>query len=196
MIKILPFLLAALFLCMCSNAQQLLPKEGSTLNYRIIGFTMPMEKGATDCKLQIAYGNFTTDDQFSKNIGNSVDSKTNRIIAEVPLFGKDYTWRFVFTGPKTKVVNSELYHFHVGTCPEVDSTYTRLRIVKPAQKYQNDYVFVDANKTLNDMQGNPVWYLPPIEGNFSFTCRDFYITPQNTLSFMILFNGIYDGCNQ
>ncbi len=37
-------------------AAQVLPKDGSSLHYRIIGFSFPADKKATDYKIEIAQG--------------------------------------------------------------------------------------------------------------------------------------------
>ena len=49
---------------------QILPREGSALNYRLIGFSFPSKEGVTNYNLEIASGNYKTEDSFRKNIIN------------------------------------------------------------------------------------------------------------------------------
>src|ERR1700749_4497226 len=81
---------------------QILPKEGSKLNYRLIGFSFPGSVKTGTCTIEIAEGVFTADSLFDKKIIKHIACTSNRIIAEVPLFGKEYTWRTVFSGEHVK----------------------------------------------------------------------------------------------
>ena len=58
---------------------QVLPKEGSKLHYRLIGFSFPEVKN-NSYTLQIAEGNYNTEDSFKKNIIVSLNSKKNKIV--------------------------------------------------------------------------------------------------------------------
>ena len=62
---------------------QILPKDGSRLNYRIIGFSVPSKEQVTAYKIEIAIGNIISDEEFQKNIivfcrsgGRSSQAKT------------------------------------------------------------------------------------------------------------------------
>src|ERR1035437_1337868 len=90
---------------------QIQPKEGSKLSYRIIGLSFPQETQAHNYKIEIAAGNYNTIDSFRKNIVRSAESESNKIIAEVPSFGTQYTWRIVYEDKKTVINNSALHHF-------------------------------------------------------------------------------------
>ena len=125
---------------------QILPKEGSKLNYRIIGFSFPAKQDVTKYTIEIADGKCNSEESFKKNIIASFSSDTNRIIGEVPSFGKEYTWRIVFVNNATKTKN-ELHHFSTMMVPEVDTNIMRLRIIKQAKKYKDGYVFVDERNT-------------------------------------------------
>ena len=84
---------------------QILPKEGSKLNYRIIGFSFPAGNTGCKYKIDIASGNFNSEESFKKNIITSFSSDKNKIIGEVPSFGKEYTWHVVYmnkNGTQTK----------------------------------------------------------------------------------------------
>ena len=142
---------------------QITPAESSRLNYRIIGFSFPQLTGTVKYSIEISSGNYTNDAGFLKNIIGTYSSKTNEIIAEVPRFGARYTWRVVYVNGVSATTKSKLYHFSTVMAPEVNPDSTRLRILIPAAKNKDMYVFVDADRTLYDMAGHPVWHLPVIK---------------------------------
>ena len=177
-----------LFLFFISDNQlnaQILPKEGSSLNYRLVGFQFPTMPGEV-YKLEIAEGNYCSPDLFKQNITLSLNCKTNKIIAEVPAFGKQYTWRVVTRNNKS-VAAVELHHFNTATIENVDTGLTRLRILKHAETHNSAYVFIDDTRTLYDMNGQPVWFLPNIEHfpNDHFEVRNLNLTPQGTITFIL-----------
>ena len=81
--------LFALLISMFSykGRSQILPAEGSKLNYRLIGFSFPGEMGGS-YTLQIASGNYNSTDSFSKNIVLIRKTKQSRLVVEVPSFGR------------------------------------------------------------------------------------------------------------
>jgi len=136
------------------------PAEGASLHYRIIGFSFPRADKSNNCKLEIARGNYYSEDSFKKNVVITRPCKGNRLIAEVPFFGERYTWRIVYADKRIQTDKSELHHFSTGIIPEVDTANIHLRILKSASKYKDAYVFLDNSRALYDMKGNPVWYIP------------------------------------
>jgi len=162
---------------------QILPKEQSVLNYRLIGFSFPPNNKILDYTLEIAKGSYSTEECFKENIVKTIHSATNKIIGEVPSFGSQYTWRAVYNFGEAGNKVTAFFHFSTGIIPAVDTSITRLKIIQPALKFTHGYVFLDDNKTLYDMDGNPVWYLPEIEGR-SITPRDLKISPQGTITLM------------
>ena len=173
LLVLLPFALSA----------QVLPKDRSELNYRLIGFSFPSKNKTVNYTLEIAKGNYESEASFKKNIIKSIPGATNKIIAEVPSFGSQYTWCAVYTVSDARETATKLFHFSTGYIPEVDTGVARLRITRPASEYSDAYVFLDDYKTLYDMNGNPVWYLPEIEGG-KITPRDLKLSPQGTITFM------------
>jgi len=174
------FFLAAAFLKLKA---QILPAEGSSLNYRLIGFTFPAQPQISDYKIEIAEGNFNERSSFEKNITKKENCKTNKIIIEVPSFGKDYTWRVVYKG-STPAMNNDLHHFSTRIIP--DDVF-RLRILKNAGKFNDAYVFVDGNNAMYDMNGKPVWF-PCIKGTEMLlpgTARDMKLSPRGTITFVM-----------
>ncbi len=190
--KIICSIFFTLLIPVCLTAQ-ILPKEGAKLHYRIIGFTAPEKQWAKEYKIEVANGNYKNDADFSKNIVVQVSGTTNKIVAEVPGFGNDYTWRMVFKGSGSNVQKGELHHFATIMIPELDTNNYRLRIIKQAAKYKDAYVFLDDQKALYDMAGKPVWYLPH---NSSFsesaTPRDFKLSPLHTITFNSEDRGIFE----
>ena len=162
---------------------QLLPKEGKTLNYRIIGFRTEGETIGASCDLEIAMGNHNSEGPFKENLIKTVKMTDGKVVAEVPSFGRQYTWRTVMQdGAKKKY--SAFHHFSTGFSPVIDTAQYRLRIIKPATKFRDAYVFLDGNRALYDMNGNPVWYLPDSDGANN-NVNDLKITPQGTITCLL-----------
>lgn len=162
---------------------QVLPKEGRKLNYRIIGFSFPALPKATGYILEIATGSHTSNEAFEKNIVSSSNCKDSRVIAEVPSFGKQYTWRVTSISAGAKSTG-ELHHFSTMMIPDVDTNVTRLRVTTQAAKYGQDFVFLDGVAVLYDMKGRPVWFLPDLGKNRNATRRDIRVSGSGTITFL------------
>ena len=186
MYKFLTGLLFFFFIIPYQLRAQILPKEGSELNYRIIGFLFSKGQPGSKYKIEIAAGNYNNEDSFTQNLIKSFDGDKNKIIGEVPAFGKQYTWRSV-TSDRATITKSELHHFRTMINRVVDTNVTRLRIIRNTEKYKDAYVFMDGNKALYDMNGSPVWFLPDIAGtkpgSFEKT-GDLKISKQGTITFL------------
>ena len=163
---------------------QLLPANGATLNYRIIGISVPKDQNADSYRFEIAAGDYATYDSFAKNIIFSKTGKSNKIIAEVPAFGRRYTWCVSYTGKSEKVKKSPFYHFSTVINSRIDTTKTHLYILQPALAYKDDYVAVGPGGVIYDMLGNPVWCIADKYGSGN-NISDIMFTPQNTITFMI-----------
>ena len=172
-----------LFLLSIKSYAQFFPREGDTLNYRIIGFNVPMK--GHKCTLEIASGNISQADSFLKNRILSIGSVENRVIAEVPAFGKEYTWRIV--DKENKEAASVLHHFRTGIMFGVDTEVTRFRVFRKAEAHKDAYVFLDGTRALYDMNGRAVWFLPNFEHfpNEEYEVRNLNITPQGTITFIV-----------
>ncbi len=170
-------------LLMLLNSQvvlaQILPAEGNTLNYRIIGFSFPKKDMIFDCKLEIATGDYHSEESFRKNIIKTINTTKSNTIAEVPLFACRYTWRIVDANNKSKSV---FHHFSTGSLP--GSNNSRLSVKKTARKHQDAYLFADNTRTLYDMSGNPVWYLPENTVNSTHRVLDLKASPFGTITFI------------
>lgn len=174
------------------------PSEGSVLNYRIVGFSAPFSKNnAGDQRLEVADGIFNNYSEFSKHIIQSVSWKTNRPTVEVPSFGRDYTW-CITAGSTSKPGKTEFHHFKTGFLPQVDTSLYRLKVLKQADE-ADAFVFLDNNRVLYDMKGNPVWYLPYIDSvvDENTSVRDLKISHSGTITFLgwnsVPFELSYDG---
>ena len=168
---------------MCHRASaRIFPEEGATLNYRIVGFSFPSVSGIDSYKIEIAPGNINDQSVF-KAIVTSASSTRNRVVSKVPSFGALYTWRVVYevSGKETK--KSELYHFSTGSIPQVDTANTRLRVTLKKNADFHSYVMLNGSRTMYDTDGEPVWYLPDLNGFMSAGC-DVKCTPQHTITML------------
>lgn len=177
--------LAILYIIIASTeaSSQVFPSEGSKLNYRIVGFSFPAKQAVGNYIIEVATGNYNSEDSFARNIILTLNAGGGRVAGEVPYFGTQYTWR---VKNNNVMVGKKLHHFSTATCNAVDSNKTRLRVLKSAEKYQDAFIFLDGNKVLYDMQGRPVWFMPDIDSLDigKIDIRDIKVTPFNTITFM------------
>ncbi len=175
------------FLCLISMPcfAGYFPGDGYTLHYRLVGFETDSAPNIQNYKLEIAAGTYLNESDFNGNILVSRDSRKSLILAEVPYFNKAYTWRISVTDRSGKTFGGSLHHFNTGYTSYIDSSAYRLRIITPSDSYKG-YVFLDNQRVLYDMKGNPVWYLPVIANvsDENVTVRDLKITPQGTITFI------------
>jgi hypothetical protein len=175
----MPRLILILFLLLPNFLDaQVFPKEGDRLHYRFIGFLFPAGKG--NCTLEIAKGDYHSESDFINNVLIKQTAKQNRIVAEVPLFGCAYTWRVVY---RESGWESPLYHFSTKELPATENNTTRLTVTHQAETFTDAFLFADGNKTLYDLKGNAVWFLPDIFGERT-VLRDLKATPQGTITFI------------
>ncbi len=180
------FILFFLSLFTFVSGAQVLPGEGTNLHYRLVGFSAPDIRKSVEYKLEIAEGYYNMPDSFTNKIVKTQLSKSQKFIAEVPWFGSEYTWRIISNDPKSSYAKSKLYHFKTGMSPYVDTQSMRLRIIKPATKFKDAFVFLDGNRTLYDIKGNAVWYLPDNKINKqSDGVRDLKLSPRGTASSVV-----------
>ena len=167
---------------------QIFPQGNAQLYYRIIGFSFPALPNADSYTIEIAKGNYNSESALEKNKVATVTGKKNKIIAEVPSFGCEYSWRIISGSSSNKQlqIKSQIYHFSVKIMPDVDPRITRIRITKSAEKYKDCYIFIDDTRALYDMKGNPVWFLPgaDMQGSKDARPRNITATPDGTLTFI------------
>ncbi len=175
------FLIISLLLSHATAIAQIHPIEGSHLHYRIIGFSFPSEKDASEYRLELAQGHFLNNVEFSKQQIHAKIAKEPHIIAEVSKFGQEYTWRSA-AKVDGRWINSELHYFSTVASSLIDSVGMRLKVTVNSGRYDGMYVFVDCHKALYDMEGKMVWYVPdsiaPAPG-----IQDLKLSPQGTITF-------------
>ena len=173
--------------CFCQLSAQVLPHEGSKLNYRLVGFSFPRDSRAKVYEIEIATGNYKEENPFKKNIVTRLKTTSNKLIATLPSFGKNYTWRVVFTTANSKTISSEFHHFSTGTVRVINPTSNRLRIIEKAAADKDAYIFVDGTGVLYDMTGSPVWYLPGVDtlNDLNARLRDLKLSPRGTITYLL-----------
>ena len=186
--------LTLLFSSSVSSAQEL-PKENSVLNYRIVGFYLPKLQPNQQNVIEIAQGRFNDPDSFNQKIILTTPLTGEKTIIKVPAFGQEYSWRCVDKEWRQRRKNdAAIHHFQTGFIPAIDTAQMRLRILQPAKKYTDGYVFLDGHRALYDMNGEPVWYLPDIDGFITekSILRDLKLTNRGTVTFMYEEKGAYE----
>jgi hypothetical protein len=143
-----------------STQAQVLPKEGSELRYRLIGFYFPDAQPAAKYNLEIAAGKYGSEDVFKKNIIKVISGDKNSVIAEVPYWGTEYTWRVVSGNDGSSTARSSFHYFKTSVSPKVDTSRLRVRIAKATDGYKDAFFFLDGNEALYDMNGRVVWFMP------------------------------------
>ena len=133
-----------LLLMITHSGAQVLPLEGSKLNYRMVGFSINEKPKQQVYNIEIAGGNYKDSTLFASKIINVYECTGTENVLEVPSFGAEYTWRFYYPGLKTGK-KSKLYHFSTMMNEHVDTSKLRLRVTKPATVACRDYfVSIDA----------------------------------------------------
>ncbi len=163
---------------------QVTPSEGSILNYRIIGFSFPANKEATDYTVELANGNFVKETDFTGHVDQKISAREHKVIAEVPSFGSDYTWRIVYEHNKSVIARSILHHFSTGILTQNGGNATRLKTKVSGQKPMDAYILSDASNTMYDMSGAPVWFLPNIDSLRLGMNNDVKVSPSGTITFI------------
>lgn len=167
---------------------QLLPAENSRLHYRLIGFSFPADTGGNNYQLEVALGNHNTEDAFRRAVIATYNGHRNDLIAEVPYFGKDYTWRVIYADKNAVKTKSEFHHFSTSIIPDMDTGNTRVTVTKNVGTYKDALVCLDGNRAIYDMNGHPVWYLPTIDGLNNEKLRDvrdMKLTATGTITFLL-----------
>lgn len=186
-------LLGAIFVAQI-GLSQVLPAEGRELNYRIVGFS-GSEQREGDYTVEIARGKYSDYSSFKKHVIIAQKCSQARAVIEVPDFGAPYTWRIVTKGNGKTAM---LHHFSTGKVPYADTAKWRLSVIQKAKKYSDGYVFLDGNRAMYNMAGQPVWYMPDKLNflNEKDEIRDLKMTPQGTITFLAvdkIYEISYDG---
>src|SRR5579885_3468398 len=142
--KITLTILFLFFTIVCPSYSQILPCEGSVLNYRLAGFSFPDIQDAASYTIEIAQGDLPdTEELFENNIIKVVSCTQKKLIIELPYWGMHYTWRVVFANKNSDKIKSPFHHFSTGKSVLVNADSVRLRVLKHSSKYKDAYVFSD-----------------------------------------------------
>ncbi|HYD22619.1 MAG TPA: aryl-sulfate sulfotransferase [Flavipsychrobacter sp.] len=161
---------------------QVWPAEGSKLNYRLVTFTVPAKQGNHVYTLKVARGSYRKQEVFDRNVQIERVETNNRIVAELPSFDAPYTWQVEYED-KSKTA---LFHCYTKGSSMTDTSKYRLRVIE--NKYATDsvYFFLDYARSLYNMKGEIVWYLPDIIPYVDSVSRirDLKMTPSGTITFL------------
>ena len=170
------------------------PADSALLHYRLIGFSFPEQENTTSYKLEIF--------DFNTSIAKSIQAKpivtqlgkTNQLIATVPEFGKSYVWRVQYFNKGKATGYSSPHFFTVRANPYSNKSVSRFRMLKKATKYNNMMVLFDNTRSLYNMQGEPLWFLPDelkLADTGVNSVRDLKITDDGTFT-MLTNKNIYE----
>jgi hypothetical protein len=170
-----------------SNAMHVFPTEGRVLNYRIIGFTFPPEDNIQSYCVKIATDRCDGQEEFDRKLIMTLETRKNTVIGEVPFWARHYTWQVEYMDQKGNITESPFYHFTTLWQPDLDTSHSKLEVLKTTDEFGDAFVFLDTSRTLYDMKGNAVWYLPDLDNTSIETkrIRDLKMTNQGTITFMI-----------
>lgn len=171
------------FYCLAQSLfAQIMPVNNSKLNHLVAGFAIPPEKEIAGYELQIAAGTHMSEKLFEQNIFLSKKGSESRFIAELPEFGKHYTWRVQYLNKAGKRKGqTELYHFATGLSVHVDTSRHRLRVVDNNMTDTNLLLLTDSKAVIYNLKGKPIWYWKDA-GDISL--RDFKPTKDGTFTLL------------
>ena len=192
MFKKLLYLLA----CVLVNVAdaQVKPSNGSTLNYRIIGFQVPQKKDIATYVLRIAKDSMPDEAQLERRYFIEKKSDSNRFIETVPDFNALYTWQVIYKDKSGKDIGTTgLNYFRTGYIKYIDTAYYKMQVLNNKMKTDDIYILLDNSAVMYDLKGNPVWYLPDVPqlDTGMHVMRD--LKPTSDGTFTALFeHGIYE----
>ena len=182
MLKIYTFL--AIYFLPFHVISQILPVEGSSLNFRVVGFSFHRSSGTGSYRVEIAKGNYHNSDSFRRNIIISFATDTNKAIIELPEFGKEYTWHVIPSDRKLTIAKDILRHFRTLTSSRTDTSTRRLRVLQAAAlQCKENYVCTDAGTVFYDMGGSPVGYIRDSDAVHG-DVQDVKFTQDSTITFI------------
>lgn len=176
-----------IILLSCVLHAQVVPVDLSVLNYRIVGLSIPANVNANSYQFQIAKGDVSNEPAFTKSVFVKHKTAKPTDVAEVPQWGKKYTWRVVGYDKNGKEISrSGFYHFETGALPYADTTQNGLMVVKQATDHKDILVLTDRTLVMYDLKGTPVWYMPDVPAikKRDVNIRDFKATADGTFTFL------------
>ncbi|NDC39998.1 MAG: hypothetical protein EBZ77_00335 [Chitinophagia bacterium] len=133
---------------------KLRPAEGRALNSVMVAF-QEQGKFVAGCTLQVARGRFNDDESFTAHIVLTKQMNAPVVVARLPDFGQEYTWRVVVTGSSDKSI---FHHFSIGTSKYLDTNLYRIRVTNNSNNH--GFVMLDGPGLICDGEGKPIWYFP------------------------------------
>lgn len=179
---ILPFIL----FCFALHGQTQ-PAENAVLNYRIVGFSVPVIVNANSYQFIVAKGDVRNEDAFIKATIIKHKSSKPADVVELPKWGSRYTWRVVYTDKSGKEISkTSLCHFETGNLAYIDTTKNGLLVLSQAKDHKDLLVLIDRLLVIYDLKGSPIWYMPDIPEikKRDFNIRDFKATADGTFTFI------------
>lgn len=180
------FAIVLFFLFSNHLSAQIIPKNGDSLNYRLIGFSIPANDKAVKYVLEVFEDEISDDGTGTSKKLFKLESNNNRIISTVPAFGKRYSWQISYVNKTGKVIDKTPVSTFVTRYNQfADTSKFRLKVIKNNVTNKDMYVFIDGTRCLYDMNGNPLWFIPDMPGLIDETVniRDIKLTKQNTITF-------------
>ncbi|MBZ0098541.1 MAG: aryl-sulfate sulfotransferase, partial [Taibaiella sp.] len=155
------------------------PLNGDSLHYRLVGFEVPRKAKATSYILEVYKAAGTTCILRSEHPGN-------RITAILPAFGETYTWRVKYIKRKRAIDSTAFFTLTIRDNPRADTTATKLKVLNAASGFKDLFIFLDNTRTLYNLDGEPLWFIPPIAGitDKQYQIRDLKLTSANTITFL------------
>lgn len=160
-----------------SNAQEVSPPNGSTLNYTQIMFEVPFHSEANHYQISLT----VCDNRAEKCVEVlKVKSKNRAFIINEPIeFGKTYRWQYTAKKGKKTVFSSDNFIFYTANHPSLDTNLQKLVFTKVPQKKQTGILIIDGLKLVTNMQGKPLLFL---NYKYDHSVRDINLTPQGTFT--------------
>ena len=184
--RFLLLLLTLIFSCQFTTYAQVTPASRSTVNYRLVGFSVPEQKGVTTYEFEVFEYVITDSGTTLEKQVIKQKAKKNRLIATVPKFGTTYTWKVNYYTNEKKTGSSELYRFATSYSKKTDTSLFRFRVLTKNKTYKDLLFFSDNTHALYNLEGEPIWFVPDIPGivDEKVRLRDLKITNDGTITFL------------
>jgi len=158
-------------------AQEVLPMDGNTLNYRQILFEVPRVQNANSYLFYIQKCNERA--ESCKSIYTHKTKYRYALLTEPFEFGNTYKWFYEAKSGSKTIYTSKEFVLYLGSSELLDTNVQKLVYTKPNKKRDKGIMLVDGLKLAIDMQGKPVMYL---NYKIDHAIRDINLTPQGTLT--------------
>jgi hypothetical protein len=170
-------LLLFISLVFTAKSQEVLPIDGSTINYIHVLFEVPRISSADRYNFYIYKCNKRAE---SCTLLKIIHSKFYAVIENEALqFNATYTWRYeALKGNKT-IYKSREFNFNTGYSDLLDTTLQKIEFSRLPKKGYPGILFIDGMKLALDMAGKPIYYL---NYKYDHAVRDINLTKQGTIT--------------